>query len=154
MSGICSVGQFDPATGNPGAPITGTTIHGFRVVGFTDTGILFFNDARTVVSGNRAIGNGGYGIAAFVNSHIAYTHNVATGSEEAGFYIGDSPGAEAVVRFHTWLRAADRSASTVRVYGTVAAEFVAFAGTTVGWHIATPGTPTTQPRRGPSLPSC
>jgi len=58
-------------------------------------------------------------------------------------------GAEAVVRFHTWLRAADRSASTVRVYGTVAAEFVAFAGTTVGWHIATPGTP-----KGPTFISC
>jgi integrase len=38
-------------------------------------------------------------------------------------------GADAVVRFQAWLRAADRSASTVRVYGTVAAEFVAFAGT-------------------------
>jgi Right handed beta helix region len=97
VNGICSVGQFDPATGDPGAPIDGTTIHGFRVVGFSSTGIIFFNDAHTVVSGNRAIGNADYGIAAFVNNHITYTHNVATGSEEAGFYIGDSPDAEAVV---------------------------------------------------------
>ena len=97
VNGICSVGQFDPATGDPGAPIDGTTIHGFRVVGFSSTGILFFNDAHTVVSGNRAIGNADYGIAAFGNDHITYTHNVATGSEEAGFYIGDSPDAEAVV---------------------------------------------------------
>ena len=37
VNGICSVGQFDPATGAPGAPIDGTTIHGFRVVGFSST---------------------------------------------------------------------------------------------------------------------
>src|SRR3954463_15199386 len=34
VNGICGVGQFDPATGDPAAPIDGTTIHGFRVVGF------------------------------------------------------------------------------------------------------------------------
>lgn len=33
------------------------------------------------------------------------------------------------MRFQAWLRAADRAASTVRVYGTLAGEFVAFAGT-------------------------
>ena len=53
------------------------------------------------MSGNRAIGNAGYGIAAFVNNHITYTHNVASGSEEAGFYVGDSPDAEAVVTHNT-----------------------------------------------------
>ena len=98
VNGICAVGEFDPATGNPGAPIDGTTIHGFRVVGFSASGIQFFNDSHTVVSGNHAIGNADYGIVAFINSHITYTNNVASGSEEAGFYIGDSPGAEAVVR--------------------------------------------------------
>lgn len=44
----------------------------------------------------------------------------------------DGEGADAVVRFQAWLRAADRAASTVRVYGTVAGEFVAFAGTRGG----------------------
>jgi integrase len=41
-------------------------------------------------------------------------------------------GADAVVRFQVWLRAADRAVSTVRVYGTVAGEFVAFTGTRGG----------------------
>src|SRR5262245_51238322 len=41
-------------------------------------------------------------------------------------------GADAVVRFQAWLRAADRAVSTVRAYGTVAGEFVAFAGTRGG----------------------
>jgi integrase len=37
-------------------------------------------------------------------------------------------GADTVARFEAWLRAADRAASTVRTYGTVAGEFVAFTG--------------------------
>ncbi|MGI5182335.1 site-specific integrase [Dactylosporangium sp. CA-152071] len=41
----------------------------------------------------------------------------------------DGEGADAVVRFQAWLRSADRAVSTVRVYATVAGEFVAFAGT-------------------------
>lgn len=41
-------------------------------------------------------------------------------------------GAEAVARFQASLRAAGRSASTVRTYGTLAGEFVAFAGTRGG----------------------
>jgi integrase len=41
-------------------------------------------------------------------------------------------GAEAVARFQEWLRVAGRSASTVRAYGTLAGEFVAFAGTRGG----------------------
>jgi integrase len=44
----------------------------------------------------------------------------------------DGPGADAVARFQAWLRAADRSVSTVRTYGTLAGEFVAFAGTRGG----------------------
>src|SRR5260370_2287477 len=38
----------------------------------------------------------------------------------------DGPGAEAVARFRAHLRAAGRSASTVRAYGTLAGEFGAF----------------------------
>jgi integrase len=44
----------------------------------------------------------------------------------------DGTGAEAVGRFRAQLRSAGRSASTVRTYGTLAGEFVAFAGTRGG----------------------
>jgi integrase len=40
----------------------------------------------------------------------------------------DGEGADTVLRFQAWLRAADRAASTVRAYGTLAGEFVAFLG--------------------------
>jgi integrase len=41
-------------------------------------------------------------------------------------------GADTVARFEAWLRAADRAVSTVRTYGTVAKEFVAFTTTRGG----------------------
>ena len=44
----------------------------------------------------------------------------------------DGAGAETVARFQAHLRAAGRSASTVRTYGTLAGEFVAFTGTRGG----------------------
>jgi integrase len=44
----------------------------------------------------------------------------------------DGPGADAIVRFQAWLGSAGRPASTVRTYGTLAGEFVAFLGTRSG----------------------
>src|ERR1700678_2053207 len=44
----------------------------------------------------------------------------------------DGPGAAVVARFQAHLRSAGRSASTVRAYGTLAGEFVAFTGTRGG----------------------
>jgi integrase/recombinase XerD len=41
-------------------------------------------------------------------------------------------GADTVARFQKWLRAADRAVSTVRTYGTVAGEFIAFSDTRGG----------------------
>ena len=40
--------------------------------------------------------------------------------------------ANTVARFQAWLRAANRAWSTVRMYGTVAGEFVTFTGTRGG----------------------
>jgi len=40
--------------------------------------------------------------------------------------------ADVVARFQSWLRAAERSTSTVRAYGTAAGEFAGFAGTRGG----------------------
>jgi len=51
-------------------------------------------------------------------------------SRSVGKLAGD--GADAVARFQAWLRAAGRAVPAVRVYGTVAGEFVAFAGTRGG----------------------
>ena len=44
----------------------------------------------------------------------------------------DGPGAEAIARFQAHLRSAGRSVSTVRTYGTIAGEFIAFTATRGG----------------------
>jgi site-specific recombinase XerD len=44
----------------------------------------------------------------------------------------DGPGGEAIARFQAWLGSDGRPASTVRTYGTLAGEFVAFVGTRGG----------------------
>src|SRR5438477_11663515 len=51
-------------------------------------------------------------------------------NRSVGKLSGD--GADTVARFQAWLRAADRAVSTVRTYGTVAGEVVAFTGTRGG----------------------
>jgi hypothetical protein len=51
-------------------------------------------------------------------------------SRTVGKLTGDE--AAAVARFEAWLRAAGRSASTVRSYGTLAGEFAGFCGTRGG----------------------
>jgi integrase len=66
-------------------------------------------------------------VAQMLGDYVVHGAVLRRYSRSVSKLAGD--GADAVVRFQAWLRAADRSASTVRVYGTVAAEFVAFAGT-------------------------
>ena len=50
------------------------------------------------VTGVTAIDDGGYGISRFVSSKTPFADDVAIGNDEAGFYVGDSPQADTVVR--------------------------------------------------------
>ncbi len=98
VDGICVFGEFDPVTGEFGAPVVGTTIKGFRIDGFSGFGILLLNAKRSTVTHTVASNNGSYGISGFVLSGVRFQHNVAHHNAEPGFYIGDSPHAKAVVR--------------------------------------------------------
>jgi parallel beta-helix repeat protein len=86
MNGFCMFGDF-----GSGTPVTGTTIKGFKVAGFSGFGIFGVLSNDHTIAGNLAEDNGGYGIACFVCSGGTYVGNTATGSGEAGFYQGDSP---------------------------------------------------------------
>ena len=103
VEGICIVGQFDP-NGNPGTPVTGTRVDGFTVDGFSDFGLLAFNAADTTVSRMEARDNKSYGISGFILSGVSYLRNTAHDNGEPGFYIGDSPQANAVVVGNTSFR--------------------------------------------------
>lgn len=73
------------------------TITGFRVLGFRGDGILGFGTENLTVSHVRAADNTEYGIASFDGIGTRFVHNRASGSEDAGLYVGDSPDANAVV---------------------------------------------------------
>ena len=94
-AGIC-VGSRTPH-GHP-IPTVGTTIRGFRVVGFRDFGAIAFNATKTTFRNSTFARTDEYGAAAFSSRKTKFVNNVATESQVSGFYIGDSPHAKAVLR--------------------------------------------------------
>ena len=98
--GICAVGTLEfPQDGPPTVtdPVSDVTISGFKVEGFSANGILFFGAEDPVVKHNRTKDNHEYGIARFVSSGGKIVGNAASGSEEAGIYVGDSPEADVLI---------------------------------------------------------
>ena len=98
--GICALGQVDfPDDGPPvvNDAISDVTIKGFTVKGFEGSGIIFLGAEDPVVKHTRAEDNHEYGIARFVSTGGAILGNYATGSEEAGIYVGDSPDADVLI---------------------------------------------------------
>ena len=77
-------------------------------------------------------------VAQMLGDYAAHGAVLRRYSRTVGKLTGD--GAAAVARFEAWLRAAGRSASTVRAYGTLAGEFTAFSGTRGGIALCDAGT--------------
>ena len=100
-NGICAAGGFDAS--DPNAPpkvtdyLTDVTITGFTVQGFPGSGIIFLGARNPVVTQNTTADNGGYGIARFFSKDGQILGNTASGSAEAGIYVGDSPNARVLV---------------------------------------------------------
>ena len=97
VNGICVTGEVDPVTHVNGAPITGTRVSGFLVRGFTRFGILVNNAIDTAISDNEASDNGHWGIAGFIVAGLRYLGDISHDNAQGGFYIADSPDANAVV---------------------------------------------------------
>ncbi len=96
VHGICVAGRFDQ-NGNPVGPVWGVTIRNLSVHNFSGFGIGMFLANRTTVRGVAAVHNGEYGISGFVLHDVRFLHNLARANGAPGFYIGDSPHANAVV---------------------------------------------------------
>jgi hypothetical protein len=79
-------------------PLDGVTVQGMTIKGFAGSGIFAINQTNLTYNRNTAIGNEEYGIAAFSTVGTRMTHNTSTGSHEANFYLGDSPGANGLIR--------------------------------------------------------
>ncbi len=104
VNGICAAGEVDPLTGEPGEPIHGTKIAGFVVRGFSGFGVALFNASQSTVAHTKAKDNASYGISGFVLNGVRFLHDVAHDNGEPGFYIGDSPNADAVVKHNVAFR--------------------------------------------------
>ncbi len=85
-SGICVQGASDVSIAN------------LRVTGFSEDGIFGINTHDLRVSQVRADHNGDYGIARFQSTNSVFEDNLASYNGEAGLYLGDSPGANSLVR--------------------------------------------------------
>jgi nitrous oxidase accessory protein NosD len=95
--GICVLGQVNFDTGEVLRPVQDVTISGFRLRDFPDSGILALGAKDATFRDNVALDDHEYGITAFVSTGTRMLFNRASGAEEAGFYIGDSPHADATL---------------------------------------------------------
>ena len=98
--GICVVpADFDPNTFTYGGTrVRDVTVSGFRVVGFEGIGVFGFGTQNLTVSHVVAIDDTGYGVASFEGIGTTFTRNEASGSHDAGIYVGDSLNANALVK--------------------------------------------------------
>lgn len=98
MSGICILAKsVNPETGQVLIPVRNDTVRGLTVRDFPADGVFGYGTANMVVQGVHAVDNASYGISRFVSTGTNFSGNRASGSGEAGFYVGDSPDASTVV---------------------------------------------------------
>jgi parallel beta-helix repeat protein len=94
-AGICILSH---KTGGKRARTKNTTIKGFLIRGFEGSGALAIGARNTTILKNKFADDGEYGAAAFSSIGTKFLHNVAVGAGVAGFYVGDSKNAQAILR--------------------------------------------------------
>jgi parallel beta-helix repeat protein len=97
QNGICIAGAVDPSTMAPTRYVTGTRITGLHIQNFPGSGIVQLAGQNSRFTGINANDNDEYGLAAFISTGTQMIGNHASGSGEAGLYIGDSPQANATL---------------------------------------------------------
>jgi hypothetical protein len=98
QTGICIVAKKVDSTGKVFKTVRGDTISNLSVVGFRSSGVFGYGTVGLTVRHVTAINDGDYGISRFNSTATLFTHDIAIGNHEAGFYVGDSPDADTVVR--------------------------------------------------------
>jgi hypothetical protein len=96
-NGICVTGEFTPNSDEVGTPVHGVTVSGFSVRGFPRFGILVNNAVGTTISGNETAAGGSYGTFGVFVRGIRLLDNSSHDNRQGGFYLADSPHANAVV---------------------------------------------------------
>jgi hypothetical protein len=99
VNGIC-VADLDDE-GEVQRTVNGVRVTGFTVRDFSGVGIMFGGTNRSRADHNVAASNKGYGITAFLSTHVTFEYNTSYGSADAGFYVGNSPNADFKIRYNT-----------------------------------------------------
>jgi parallel beta-helix repeat protein len=98
-TGICILAKkVDVTTGRVITPVYNDRITGLYVAGFAANGVFGYGTYGLTVQRVKAVGNGEYGISRFASTKTLFANDIAIGSNEAGFYVGDSPNAATIVR--------------------------------------------------------
>ncbi len=99
LTGVCILAKkVNPATGAVLSRVRGVRVTGIYVAGFPANGVFGYGTNGLTVTGVSAFNDGDYGISRFVSTHTVFANDIAVGNDEAGFYVGDSPLADTVVR--------------------------------------------------------
>ena len=99
VNGICIADLNDE--GEVQRIVNGVRVTGFTVRDFSGVGIMFGGTNRSRADHNVAASNQGYGITAFLSTHVQFEYNTSYGSGDAGFYVGNSSNADFTVRYNT-----------------------------------------------------
>jgi hypothetical protein len=98
-TGVCILAKnVNPKTHAVITPVNDDTVTGILVTGFPANGVFGYGTNGLTVTRVTATNDGGYGISRFVSSRTLFADDIAIGNDEAGFYVGDSPQADTVVR--------------------------------------------------------
>ena len=100
VTGICIHGSVDQNF-SPTAYLAGVKIDGIASVGWSGDGAFAVATDGLDVRDAEFGSNGGYGIFAFHSKHVRYTDSFSHDNGDAGFYIGESPGADVRVEHNT-----------------------------------------------------
>jgi hypothetical protein len=96
VTGICVLGHFDSSF-NLVSRVHDVTIRGFAIAQFSGDGIFAFGARRFTAAHDVFRNNGGYGVFALDSIRTTYRGNTSHDNGDAGFYVGESPDANAVI---------------------------------------------------------
>jgi nitrous oxidase accessory protein NosD len=97
VEGICVAGEFVLGQAEVGTPVEHVRVSGFRVRDFTRFGVVVYNAVDATVADTDVAGSGLWGFAAFTDRSVRFVRDSSHDNAEGGFYIGDSPAANAVL---------------------------------------------------------
>jgi nitrous oxidase accessory protein NosD len=98
-TGVCILAKsVNPKTGAVIRSVRDDTVTGLLVARFPGNGVFGYGTDGLTVTRVVAVNDGDYGISRFVSTRTLFADDVAIGNHEAGFYVGDSPDADTVVR--------------------------------------------------------